>query len=558
MEQQLLGDRYQLVRRIGAGGMAQVYVAQDRLLGRDVAVKILHEESAGDTTYVERFRREAKAVAQLNHPNVVAVYDWGHTTSDASGGRSDYYMVMEYVPGPNLKEVVRARGPLPEDEALSIAAQIASALEVAHERGLVHRDVKPHNVLIAPNGRAKVADFGIAHDAGLTELTRTNIVPGTAHYLSPEQAQRAVLDGRSDIYSLGVVLYEMLTGHVPFEGRSLVDVALQHVHDKPVPPRKVRPELSRATEAVVLKALEKDPKKRFQTAEAMRQALERARAQRDEVAPVPPDQRATDPLPGRQNTVQAPLTGPRERARRVIPPPERVEHAERRGLWFIALPIALLLLIGGGVYAVLHQGGGASAGKHTTPPAVIAPKTATPLPTPARPRHHTPAVKPSPRPTTNPAPVAIATSAPSATPTIAATVTATTAPTAQPSATTPVPTASIAPSTVAASSGSGSPTDAVASFYNLVGQRKYNQAASLWSANMQANYPPSSNINGHFSGDSEVLLQSSQLVSQSNGNATVYVKVTEMLPSGNVTHTGNWYLVRGPSGWLLDSVNLSS
>jgi len=477
MEQQLLGDRYQLVRRIGAGGMAQVYVAQDRLLGRDVAVKILHEESAGDTTYVERFRREAKAVAQLNHPNVVAVYDWGHTTSDASGGRSDYYMVMEYVPGPNLKEVVRARGPLPEDEALSIAAQIASALEVAHERGLVHRDVKPHNVLIAPNGRAKVADFGIAHDAGLTELTRTNIVPGTAHYLSPEQAQRAVLDGRSDIYSLGVVLYEMLTGHVPFEGRSLVDVALQHVHDKPVPPRKVRPELSRATEAVVLKALEKDPKKRFQTAEAMRQALERARAQRDEVAPVPPDQRATDPLPGRQNTVQAPLTGPRERARRVIPPPERVEHAERRGLWFIALPIALLLLIGGGVYAVLHQGGGASAGKHTTPPAVIAPKTATPLPTPARPRHHTPAVKPSPRPTTNPVPAAIATSAPSATPTIAATVTATTAPTAQPSATTPVPTASIAPSTVAASSGSDSPTDAVASFYNLVGQRKYNQAA---------------------------------------------------------------------------------
>lgn len=556
MEQQLLGDRYQLVRRIGAGGMAQVYVAQDRLLGRDVAVKILHEDSAGDATYVERFRREAKAVAQLNHPNVVAVYDWGHTTSAASAGRADYFMVMEYVPGPNLKEVVRARGPLPEDEALSIAAQIASALEVAHEHGLVHRDVKPHNVLIAPNGRAKVADFGIAHDAGLTELTRTNIVPGTAHYLSPEQAQRAVLDGRSDIYSLGVVLYEMLTGHVPFEGRSLVDVALQHVHDKPVPPRKVRPELSRATEAVVLKALEKDPKKRFQTAEAMRQALERARVQRDEVVPVSPDQRATDPLPGRQNTVQAPLTGPRERARRVIPPPERVEPAERRGLWFIALPIALLLLIGGGVYAVLHQGGGASAGKHTTPPAIIAPKTATSLPTSTRPRHHTPVVKPSPRPTTNPVPAAIATSAPSATPTIAATVTATTAPTAQPSATTPVPTASIAPSTVAASSGSGSPTDAVASFYNLVGQRKYNQAASLWSSNMQANYPPADNINGHFSQYTDVFLQSSKLVRQSNGAATVYVTVTEVGPSGNTSVSGNWYLIRGPSGWLLDSEGL--
>ncbi len=553
MEQQLLGDRYQLVRRIGAGGMAQVYVAQDRLLGRNVAVKILHEESAGDTTYVERFRREAKAVAQLNHPNVVAVYDWGHTTSDTSAGRSDYYMVMEYVPGPNLKEVVRARGPLPEDEALSIAAQIAAALEVAHEHGLVHRDVKPHNVLIAPNGRAKVADFGIAHDAGLTELTRTNIVPGTAHYLSPEQAQRAVLDGRSDIYSLGVVLYEMLTGHVPFEGRSLVDVALQHVHDKPAPPRKVRPELSRATEAIVLKALEKDPKKRFQTAEAMRQALERARVQRDEVLPVPPDQRATDPLPGRQNTVQAPLTGPRERARRVIPPPERAEPAERRGLWFIALPIALLLLIGGGVYAVLHQGGGASAGKHTIPPAAVHPKTATPLPAPARPRHHTPVVKSNPKPTTNAAPAAIATTAPSATPTIAPT----TPPTAQPSATTPLPTASIAPSTVAASSGSGSPTDAVASFYNLVGQKQYDQAAALWSSNMLANNPPSSSINGHFSQDSAVLVQSSKLISQSNGNATVYIKVTEVRPSGNLSHAGYWYLVRGPSGWLLDSVDLS-
>jgi len=557
MEQQLLGDRYQLVRRIGVGGMAQVYVAQDRLLGRDVAVKILHEESAGDTTYVERFRREAKAVAQLNHPNVVAVYDWGHTISDTSGGRSDYYMVMEYVPGPNLKEVVRARGPLPEDEALSIAAQIASALEVAHEHGLVHRDVKPHNVLIAPNGRAKVADFGIAHDAGLTELTRTNIVPGTAHYLSPEQAQRAVLDGRSDIYSLGVVLYEMLTGRVPFDGRSLVDVALQHVHDKPAPPRKVRPELSRATEAIVLKALEKDPKKRFQTAEAMRQALERARVQRDEVLPVPPDQRATDPLPGRQNTVQAPLTGPRERARRVIPPPEHVETAERRGLWFIALPIALLLLIGGGVYAVLHQGGGASAGKHTIPPAAVHSKTSTPLPARARPPHHRRVVIPNPKPTTKPAPTAIATLAPSATPTIAATVTATTTPTAQPSPTTPVPTASIAPSTVAASSGSGSPTDAVASFYNLVGQKQYDQAAALWSSNMQANNPPGSNINGHFSQDSEVLLQSSKLISQSNGNATVYIKVTEVRPSGNLVHTGYWYLIRGSSGWLLDSLNLS-
>lgn len=557
MEQQLLGDRYQLARRIGVGGMAQVYVAQDRLLGRDVAVKILHEESAGDTTYVERFRREAKAVAQLNHPNVVAVYDWGHTISDTSGGRSDYYMVMEYVPGPNLKEVVRARGPLPEDEALNIAAQIASALEVAHEHGLVHRDVKPHNVLIAPNGRAKVADFGIAHDAGLTELTRTNIVPGTAHYLSPEQAQRAVLDGRSDIYSLGVVLYEMLTGRVPFEGRSLVDVALQHVHDKPAPPRKVRPELSRATEAIVLKALEKDPKKRFQTAEAMRQALERARVQRDEVLPVPPDQRATDPLPGRQNTVQAPLTGPRERARRVIPPPEHVEPAERRGLWFIALPIALLLLIGGGVYAVLHQGGGASAGKHTIPPAAVHSKTSTPLPARARPPHHRRVVIPNPKPTTKPAPTAIATLAPSATPTIAATVTATTTPTAQPSPTTPVPTASIAPSTVAASSGSGSPTDAVASFYNLVGQKQYDQAAALWSSNMQANNPPGSTINGHFSQDSEVLLQSSKLISQSNGNATVYIKVTEVRPSGNLVHTGYWYLIRGSSGWLLDSQNLS-
>ncbi|MDQ3931187.1 MAG: protein kinase, partial [Chloroflexota bacterium] len=365
MEPRVIADRYELRNRIGTGGMAQVYLGVDRVLGREVAVKVLHPESATDPTFVERFRREAKAAAALNHPNVAAVYDWGSISASDPAAYPVYYMVMEYVPGENIKELLERRGPLPEAEALGIASQVTSALRAAHQRGLVHRDVKPHNVLIDPEGQAKVVDFGIAHAVGLAHLTQTNAVSGTAFYLSPEQAQGRTTDARSDIYSLGVVLYEMLTGHVPFEGGSLVDVAVRHVHEQPVSPRENRPDISPATEAVVMKALAKDPGERYQTAADMQAALESARTRVMESTAVAEERTVAVALTAAAPTVIAePAAGPAPAAPRVDTmvlgpgqvgprPRMRTEERKRSTAWLMAVPALLLLLVAGGVFWVL-------------------------------------------------------------------------------------------------------------------------------------------------------------------------------------------------------------
>ncbi len=277
----VLGDRYALLRRLGAGGMAEVHLALDRALDRQVAVKLLHPAYAADPLFVERFRREARAAAALNHPHIVSVYDWG-TDGQPDGAPSGCpYMVMEYIPGPNLKEELRRRGALPEPEALRIGEQVAGALAAAHARGMVHRDVKPHNILLLRQEEevlAKVADFGIARTRGVAGLTTGSGVLGSAHYLSPEQAQSRPLDGRSDLYSLGVVLYEALTGEVPFKGDVPVAVAWQHVHRQPAPLRAACPRVSPATEAVVLTAMAKRREARYPSAEAMALALGAARA----------------------------------------------------------------------------------------------------------------------------------------------------------------------------------------------------------------------------------------------------------------------------------------
>lgn len=264
-----LEDRYELRERIGQGGGSTVYRAIDHRLGRDVAVKVLGPELASDPAFVERFRREARAAASLSHPNVVAVHDWGER--DGS-----YHIVMELVAGNDLKSEIRHRGALPEAEALRIAMQIAAGLDAAHRRGVIHRDLKPQNVLLDPNGHVKVADFGIARVSGQSQLTRTDELFGTVHYLSPEQAEGKPADERSDLYSLGIVLYEMLTGTLPFEADTPIAVASMHLREAPPPPRTIRPELSRETESVVLRALEKDPARRYQSASAMREGLDRA------------------------------------------------------------------------------------------------------------------------------------------------------------------------------------------------------------------------------------------------------------------------------------------
>ena len=260
----VIHGRYALRASIASGAMAHVFLAEDARLGRQVAVKVLAPELASNPNAVERFRREAEAAGALSHLNVVAVYDWG-TVDDTA------FLVMQYVPGADLRQVLRQRGPLPEREALRLGADVAAALDVAHSHGIVHRDVKPRNVLVDPAGDALLTDFGIA--APTHGGADPDGVYATALYVSPEQAQGRGVDGRADLYSLGAMLYELLTGQPPFRAETPEGTARQHLEAAVRPPRRLRPDLSAATQRVVLRALEKDPARRFATAADMRQAL---------------------------------------------------------------------------------------------------------------------------------------------------------------------------------------------------------------------------------------------------------------------------------------------
>jgi serine/threonine-protein kinase len=267
-ENTLVDGRYRLLRRIGSGGMADVWCAADSQLDRRVALKMLHERFAQDHEFVERFRREASSAAGLQHPNVVAVFDRGEVDGT-------YYIAMEYVEGSSLKDLI-ARG-MTIPEAVEVTRQVLGAARFAHSHGIIHRDLKPHNVLIDGEGRAKVTDFGIAR-AGVSEITQTGSVMGTAQYLSPEQAQGLAVSPASDLYSIGVILYEALTGRVPFEGDSAVAVALKQVSEPPVPPSRLNPAVPPALDAVVMKALAKDPANRFRAADDFIAALDAAEA----------------------------------------------------------------------------------------------------------------------------------------------------------------------------------------------------------------------------------------------------------------------------------------
>ena len=267
----MFNGRYELLRRIARGGMADVYLARDASLDRQVAVKVLFPEFANDPSFVERFRREAKAAANLNHPNIVGIYDWGQE-------QGTYYIVMEYVVGRSMADVLRSTGPLSPDRAAEIASDVAEALSSAHSAGLVHRDVKLGNIIVSDEGQVKVADFGIATALARRtgdNLTHIGSVMGTATYFSPEQAQGKALDGRSDLYSLGVVLYEMIVGKPPFTADTSTAVAVKHVQERPLAPSLLGVSIAQSLEAIILKLLAKNPANRYPKAEDLRADLKR-------------------------------------------------------------------------------------------------------------------------------------------------------------------------------------------------------------------------------------------------------------------------------------------
>ena len=318
----IINDRYELVKRIGRGGMADVFLGNDRLLDRQVAIKMLFPEFAVDPNFVERFRREAQAAANLNHPNIVNVFDWGKHAST-------YFIAMEYVDGRTLADILRSNGHLTSKQAAEIASEVAAALGFAHAAGLVHRDIKPANILIGTNGSVKVADFGIARALNApteSNLTQAGAVMGTATYFSPEQAQGAQPDPRSDLYSLGVVMYEMIAGRPPFTGDNPVGIAYRQVHDYPTPLNQLVADVPRPFEAIVAKLLSKDPAVRYSTADALREDLRRFRMgerpvalQSAAVARAGTGQ-TTAVMPGRSTDSQAQV---RTGVQRPVPPAQR-------------------------------------------------------------------------------------------------------------------------------------------------------------------------------------------------------------------------------------------
>ena len=356
----MVDDRYRIVSRLGAGGMADVFLAEDEQLGRKVALKLLYQRFAEDPGFVERFRREAQSAAGLQHPNVVSVYDRG--SYDGT-----YYIAMEYLPGRSLKQLIRAEAPLDPVRAIDITLQILRAARFAHRRGVIHRDLKPHNVIVDDQDNAKVTDFGIAR-AGASDMTETGSIMGTAQYLSPEQAQGHAVSAGSDLYSVGVVLYEMLTGRVPFDAESAVTIALKHVSEAPPPMTVINPSVPPELEQVVMWALNKNPVDRPANADQFITALEQARSallggdRGERTASLPA---LAGVAVGRYAAAAGAISNPPAAAPPqpptyydgtytvldAVPGDEPPDRGRRLWPWLVALLV--LLLIGGGIAAYL-------------------------------------------------------------------------------------------------------------------------------------------------------------------------------------------------------------
>ncbi len=361
--QSIGNDRYALRHELGRGGMAAVYLAYDAVLDRSVAVKLLHPELSHDPSFRARFRREAQTVAKLNHPNIVSVFDSGEEVVD---GRHVHYIVMEYVEGQSLRDLLHT-GPagraMSTQEALDLTSEILLALQASHEMGLVHRDVKPANVMVTRRGAVKVMDFGIARalQSSSTSMTQTGAIVGTPQYLSPEQALGREVDTRSDLYSVGCLLFELVTGLVPFDGDSALTIAYAHVQEVPRAPSALNPSVSPAVDGVVHRAMQKDPAARFPDASSMMRAINEARSSASfgPAAHAVPSPHGAGPQPA-----------PTLHATAYPPPPQRGFHppaVRRRSRTTPFLAALAVVLLGAAAWAFMPRGGSADRGAHADP-----------------------------------------------------------------------------------------------------------------------------------------------------------------------------------------------
>ncbi|MEA3320060.1 MAG: Stk1 family PASTA domain-containing Ser/Thr kinase [Bacillota bacterium] len=350
-----LNDRYKIMEVIGGGGMANVYLAHDMILDRDVAVKVLRLDFANDEEFIRRFRREAQSATSLDHPNIVSIYDIGEEDDI-------YYIVMEHVSGKTLKQYIQQYAPVEQYNAVEIMNQLTSAISHAHENGIIHRDIKPQNILIDDYGTVKVTDFGIAMALSSTTITQTNSLLGSVHYLSPEQARGSLATKKSDVYALGIVMFELLTGRLPFSGESAVSIALKHLQSQTPSPKRWNPTLPQSMENVVLKAMAKDPLHRYESVDEMQAdvmtALEPSRMNEPKFYIPDDDEEATKAIPiikGSLNNftnedetrIRPPENKPASEKAEEPPPPKK----KKKKKWVIGLLVLFLLLVGGGVAA---------------------------------------------------------------------------------------------------------------------------------------------------------------------------------------------------------------
>jgi eukaryotic-like serine/threonine-protein kinase len=565
----LLSERYRLEEVIGQGAMAGVWRAFDRLLDRPVAIKLLRPEFTRDRAVLERFRREAHLAALISHPNVASVYDYA-IDGDAA------YIVMQLVEGPDLASVIEDHGRLPVDHSMRIAAAVSDALQAAHDVGLVHRDIKPGNILLDADGEVRVIDFGIARALADTRTTHPNAIMATVRYCSPEQITGAPVGAASDVYSLGLVLHELLTGVPPFEGTSAAGIALARVHSRPPVPSLLAPDVPDSVDQVVMQALAIDPSHRYGSARQFGEGIRGWFRQREQLgpvsdvpagaaralaseppipaglwglsAPVPPVASALAPVrPGsRALAGRRPLAPPRpDRRSRPSKPSKRLPAT-----LLALIPVLALLVVAISAWTMLGvpiepQPTGGVLGASGTPAS-----DAGAIPAES--------VEQRPAPATSTTASSSAPATPN--PTIAATPTATSTPAVTTPAATPQRTPATTPPPAVEPGGQPSgrlgPAATVALWYRLVEAHRFRAAAERWSRGMRDAYPPGAYIDGRFSRTTKIDVHRAEttLLDQSAGRALVEVDLTEyrsIEPSPR-RFLGSWELIRVPGGWLLN------